>query len=185
MATWLACVRQIARQLVERLCVYLAFKINYRIDIDPILVPAPGIKLWMRAGTQTDITITTYQTQQKPYLFLPAIATSCFTFAPTLRNLITHPVTGAPEYSYVFRHQADFFVQLAVHRLLRGFAMLNAALRKLPRVLSHPFAPEHLIHVIRDNDADIRAVAVSVYHLRLNSFNFNALILSHFAFVGK
>jgi hypothetical protein len=76
--------------------------------------------------------------------------------------------------------QPDFLVQFAVHRLLRGLAVLYAALRKLPRMLPHPFAPEHLIPVIRDNDADIRAVAVSVYHLLLYPVNFNGRILSHF-----
>jgi hypothetical protein len=85
----------------------------------------------------------------------------------------------------MFRHQADFFVQLAVHRLFRGFAMLYAALRKLPSMLPYPLAPEHLIPVIRDNDADIRAVAVSVDHFLLYSVNFNARILSHFPSVGK
>src|SRR3989338_3522498 len=139
----------------------------------------------MRTGTQADITITSDQAQQKPDLLLSAISTARFTFAPALRNLIAHPVPGASEYSYMFRHQADFFVQLAVHRLFRGFAMLNAALRKLPRMLPHPLSPEHLIFVIRDNDADIRAIAVSVDHLPLYSLNFNAPILSHFTFVGK
>ncbi|MDO9052791.1 MAG: hypothetical protein Q7U37_02500, partial [Gallionella sp.] len=38
---------------------------------------------------------------------------------------------------------------------------------------------------IRDNDADIRAVAVSVYHFPLYQLNFNCRILSHFAFIEK
>jgi hypothetical protein len=63
--------------------------------------------------------------------------------------------------------------------------MLNAALRKLPCMLPHPFAPKHLIPVIRDDNSDIRAVAVSVYHLSLYWVNFNVLILSHFHFNGK
>ncbi|MDD4928585.1 MAG: hypothetical protein PHP85_04830 [Gallionella sp.] len=45
--------------------------------------------------------------------------------------------------------------------------MLDAALRKLPGMLPNPLSPENLIFVIRDNDADIRAVAVSVYHFPL------------------
>ena len=132
------------------------------------------------AGAQADITITTRQAQQKPYLFLPAISAARFTPVPALRNLVSHPVTGAPEYFYMFRHQADFFVQLAVHRLFRGFAWLDAALRELPRMLPLPLAPEYLILVVRDNDADIRTVAVSVYHWSLYSVNFNGRILSHF-----
>src|ERR1039458_7588888 len=85
----------------------------------------------------------------------------------------------------MFRHQANFFVQLAIHRLFRGLTMLNAALRKLPCMLPHPLAPKHQIPVIRDNNADIRAVAVSVYHLSLYSVNFNSRILSHFHFNEK
>jgi hypothetical protein len=78
------------------------------------------------------------------------------------------------------RHQSDFLVQLAIHRLLWGLAMLNATLRELPCMLPYPLAPEHLIPVVRDDNADIRAVAVSVYHLSLYSVNFNSRILSHF-----
>jgi len=63
--------------------------------------------------------------------------------------------------------------------------MLYATLGKLPCMLPHSFSPEHLVQVIRDNDADIRAVAVSVYHLLLYSLNVSALILSHFSFYEK
>jgi len=63
--------------------------------------------------------------------------------------------------------------------------MLDAALRKLPCMLSYPLAPKHLIFVVRDDNADIRAVAVSVYHFPLYSVNFNSLILSHFHFNEK
>jgi len=63
--------------------------------------------------------------------------------------------------------------------------MLYATLWELPSMLPHPLAPEHLIPVIRDNDADIRAIAVSVDHFPLYMVNFNARILSHFTFIGK
>src|SRR5574340_821642 len=149
------------------------------------MVQPPRIEFGMRAGAQTDIAITTNQAQQKPDLLLPAVATARFALVPALRNLITHPVAGASENFHMFRHQADFFAQFAVHCLFRGFAMLYAALRILPCVLPHPLAPEHLILVVRDNDADIRAVAVSVNHLPLYSVNSNARILSHFRVVGK
>jgi hypothetical protein len=76
-------------------------------------------------------------------------------------------------------------MQLAVHRLLGGFAMLDSTLRKLPCMLSDPLAPKHLIPAVCDDNADIRAVAVSVYHLSLYSVNFNNLILSHFHFNEK
>ncbi len=63
--------------------------------------------------------------------------------------------------------------------------MLYAALRKLPSVLPYALSPEDLIFVVRDNDADIRAVAVSVYHLPLYQVNYNKRILSHFTFIEK
>src|SRR4030066_174601 len=133
--------RKIAHQFIKRHRINFTLEFDHGINIQPVIVPAPRIKLGVRAGTQADITITTNQAQQKPDLFLPAIATARFALAPALRNLITHPVTGASEYFYMFRHQADFLVQLAVHRLLRGLAILDAALRKLPRMLPYPLAP--------------------------------------------
>jgi prolyl-tRNA synthetase len=63
--------------------------------------------------------------------------------------------------------------------------MLYAALRELPGMLPYSLSPEYLIFVIRDNDADIRAVAVSVYHLTLYQVNYNVRILSHFTFIEK
>jgi len=63
--------------------------------------------------------------------------------------------------------------------------MLDSSLRKLPCMLPDPLAPKHLIPVIRDDNADIRAVAVSVYHWSLYSDNFNGLILSHFVINEK
>src|SRR5450759_4622163 len=177
--------RKVAGQLIKRHRVNLTLEFDHSGDVQPVIIPTPRIKLRMRTGTQADITITTNQAQQEPDLLLSAITTARFTLAPALRNLITHPVPGASEYFYMFRHQANFFVQLAIHRLFRGLAMLNAALRKLPCMLPHPLAPKHQIPVIRDNNADIRAVAVSVYHLSLYSVNFNSRILSHFHFNEK
>jgi hypothetical protein len=172
-------------KFIKRHRVNFTLEFNHGIDIQPIIIPAPRIKFRMRSGTQTDITITSNKEQQKPYLLLSAITAARFTFAPALRNLVTHPFPGSSEYLHMLRHQADFFVQLAVHRLLRSFALLDAALRKLPCMLSYPLAPKHLISVVRDDNADILAVAVSVYHFSLYSVNFNSLILSHFDFNEK
>jgi hypothetical protein len=60
--------------------------------------------------------------------------------------------------------QADFLVQFAVHRLLRRLAVLDAALRKLPRILPDALTPKHLILCVCQNDADVRAITFSVYH---------------------
>src|SRR6185295_8987946 len=60
--------------------------------------------------------------------------------------------------------QADFFPELAVHRLQRGLAALDAALRELPGVLVHSLAPEHLVPLVGKDDADVRTVAFLVEH---------------------
>ena len=64
----------------------------------------------------------------------------------------------------MLRQQAHFFQQLAIHRGLGAFARFDASLRKLPRVLAHPLAPEHLMLVIDEDDSDIGAVSVPVQH---------------------
>jgi hypothetical protein len=62
----------------------------------------------------------------------------------------------------MFRLQPDFLVQLAKHRLFRRFPFVDAALRKLPKILADPFAPEHLVAAIGQNDADVGAIAFTV-----------------------
>ena len=62
------------------------------------------------------------------------------------------------------RQKADFFGQLAIHGSLGAFAGLDAALRKLPGMLLHAFAPEHFVALVGDDDADIGAITFSVQH---------------------
>ncbi len=64
----------------------------------------------------------------------------------------------------MLRLQPDFLLQLAVHRLLRRLAVLDAALGELPRVLVDALAPEHLVAAVGEDDADVRAVSVPVEH---------------------
>jgi hypothetical protein len=60
--------------------------------------------------------------------------------------------------------QPYFLMQLTKHRLLGGFAPVNATLRKLPGVAANTFAPKYLIFLVEQDDADIRPKAVSVKH---------------------
>ena len=60
--------------------------------------------------------------------------------------------------------QTRFFLQLAVHRFFRRLAVIDAALRKLPGMFFNALAPENLVFVVDDNDADVRAEAVTVKH---------------------
>jgi hypothetical protein len=58
--------------------------------------------------------------------------------------------------------QADLFVQFPVHGLDGAFAILDATLRKLPRVLPNTFTPKNLVFLIYEDNADIRTVAFTV-----------------------
>jgi hypothetical protein len=62
--------------------------------------------------------------------------------------------------------QPDFLLELSVHGLLRRLALLDAALRKLPGVLVDALAPEHLVALVGEDDADVRTVAFLVEHRR-------------------
>ena len=79
-------------------------------------------------------------------------------------HLVAQPVAGARDHLHVFGSQADLFVQFPEHRLFRRLAMLDAALRKLPRVGTKPLAPENLIARIEQDDADVGPEAVTVEH---------------------
>src|SRR5690606_6540357 len=72
--------------------------------------------------------------------------------------------SGAPEYAHVASFEPDFFVELAEHGLLGGFAVLDPALRKLPRVLIDPFAPEHLVALFEDDDSHVGTLTILVDH---------------------
>ena len=64
----------------------------------------------------------------------------------------------------MLRMQADFLVQFTIHRLLRGLAVLNPTLRKLPGVLPDPLTPEDIILCVAKDDADIGAKPVAIDH---------------------
>jgi len=60
--------------------------------------------------------------------------------------------------------QPHLFFKFPEHRLLRGFTVLDSALRKLPGMLLDAFAPEYLVPRVTENNADVRAIAVTVEH---------------------
>jgi hypothetical protein len=64
----------------------------------------------------------------------------------------------------VLRLEADLLLQLSIHRCLWPLTTLYAALRKLPRVLTHPLTPENFVFGITQNDSDVRAITISIYH---------------------
>src|SRR5689334_14359586 len=77
--------------------------------------------------------------------------------------------------------QTNLFAELAVHRLLRAFPGLDAALRKLPGVLAHALAPEHEVTPVGEYDSYIGAIAITIDHHRSPQ----ALILRIFSQVAR
>jgi hypothetical protein len=64
----------------------------------------------------------------------------------------------------MFRQQANFLMQFAVHGLLWALTMLNPALRELPRMLPNAFSPENLVMAIKEDYADIGSIPFTVKH---------------------
>ena len=90
--------------------------------------------------------------------------TANFTLDEMIGDLIAQPVARATEDPDVAALQADLLLEFAEHRLQRGFAVLDAALGKLPSVLIHALAPEHLVPLVGKDDADVRPEAFLVEH---------------------
>ena len=97
-------------------------------------------------------------------MFLSLVVTSRIPSDVAVWHLIAQPVTGAGHNAHMLRLEPHFFVQFAVHRLLRAFAPVDAALRKLPAVGSDALAPEHLVPLVEQDDADVGPKAVPVKH---------------------
>ena len=74
------------------------------------------------------------------------------------------PFLSAANDLYVLRCKTHFFVEFAQQCLLRGFVLLDTALRELPAVLPAAPSPEYLIVPITENDAHVGSVALFVNH---------------------
>ena len=118
----------------------------------------------MAGSPQINVVVLAEHAQEEPDLFLAFVGTAPLTPNPLFRDVVTQPVTGAAHDPDMLRQQSHFFLKLAVHGLFRGFALLDAPLWKLPRVFAYPFAPENLIAVADQNNADVRAIAFAVEH---------------------
>src|SRR5687768_1843687 len=82
-----------ARQFCQSFPINLAFELDHGLQFHPVLIPPPGIEFRTNTCAQGYITITSNQTQQIPYLFLPFVVSSPVTPYPLIRHLITQPVT--------------------------------------------------------------------------------------------
>src|SRR5262245_57579172 len=136
---------QEALQLEERAAIHVALEVDHRFQRNPVFMPTPGVELGMVGGAQRNVVVPTEQPKEIPDLLLAAVAAPVFPLDPVRGDLVAQPLAGAPEDLHVSSVEADLFLELPVHRLLGRLTGLDAALRKLPRVLADPFTPEHLV----------------------------------------
>lgn len=81
------------------------------------------------------------------------------------RQRVAQPSAGRALDLYVLGQQAQLFTELTIKRLLGTFVSFDAALGKLPGVLSDPARPQHLAVVVGQDDADIRPKSIGIDHL--------------------
>src|SRR4051812_45106979 len=100
----------------------------------PVVVPAPCIEFGMSAGAQLHVAVPAGHAQEEPDLLLAAVAAATqrrlVSPQPLLGNVVSHPLAGAAEDAHMIGLQPDLFLELPVHRLHRGLALLDAALRE-------------------------------------------------------
>ncbi len=155
-----------ARELRQRHFIDAAFKLHHHVQRHPVLVPAPGVELRVVGGTQVQIPVVTNQLKQVPDLLLSLVMSPRIAADVPVRHLVAQPIPGPSHHADVVGVQADFFVEFPEHRLLGRFAAVYAALRKLPAVGAYALAPEHLVSLVEQDDADVRPKAVPVKHNR-------------------
>ncbi len=162
---WLAAIAiQKPFEFGKRALVYLALEFNDGLKGRPIFTPPPRVKLRPRRCTQAKIGIPTHQPQQKPNLFLPAIRCTPFATNPMGGYIVLQPFPRSPQHPDMLGKQAHFFMQFPIHRLNRRLTVLDSALRKLPRMLFCPLAPEYFVPGVANHDADVRAITISIEH---------------------
>ena len=78
---WLALVQK-AFELIQRAPVDVALEFDHTVEIDPLVIPPPGVKLGFGVRPQVEIAVATGQPQQIPDLFLSTIVTAPLTLDP-------------------------------------------------------------------------------------------------------
>src|SRR5664279_4418904 len=172
-AVVLRAARQEAGELGERHLVDVALELDHEVERDPVVVPAPRVELRMVGGAQVHVAVAAGELEQEPDLLLAAIVAACVASDEVRRHLVAQPVARSRHDSNMVRGQPHLFVELAEHRLLGRLAVIDAPLRELPGMGSYPFAPEHLVLRVEQDDADVGSEPITVDH---NQPRFLALI---------
>ena len=118
----------------------------------------------MVGGAQIQVPVVAQQLQQVPDLFLSAIVAARVAADVPVRHLVAQPVPRAGNHTYLVGLQTHLLVQFPEHGLLRVFSAVYAALRELPAVGAYALAPEYLVSLVEQDDADVWAEAVPVEH---------------------
>ena len=156
-----------------------AFELDHDIERHPVVVPPPGVELGMVGGAQVQVPVLRNQAQQVPDLFLTLVMAARIPADEAVWHFVAQPVPCAGDDADVFGLEAHLFMQFAVHGLFRGLPAINAALRKLPGVRADALAPEHLVSLVEQNDADIGPEAFSVKHNQPQIFELSGLCIAH------
>ena len=156
---------QKTRQFLKCFQIDIPFEFDHDIKRHPVFMPPPCVEFRCIGQPQIDVGIPAEHPQQKPYLLLSPIVPPDFTPDKMGWYFITQPVPCPSDYLDMFLPQTGFFLQFTVHGLFRRFAIFDAALRKLPRLLTDTFSPPHLIVGIEQNNTDVGAVTFTVQHV--------------------
>ena len=124
----------------------------------------------MVGGAQIHIPVLCNELQQVPDLFLTLVKSARITTDKAVWHFIAQPISGSGHDPHMLRKEPHLFVQFAKHGLFRAFTPVNATLRKLPAVCADALAPEDLIFLVEQNDADVGPKALTVKHNQTPNF---------------
>mmetsp|Transcript_53734 Transcript_53734/g.126548 ORF Transcript_53734/g.126548 Transcript_53734/m.126548 type:complete len:319 (+) Transcript_53734:1473-2429(+) len=155
---------QEAGELGERHFIDATLELDDRLQRHPVLVPAPGVEFGMVGRAQVHVTVAADHLQQEPDLFLAPVMTPGIATDEVLGHFVAQPIACSRNDADMLWSEPHFLVELSEHRLLRRFTVLDAPLRELPRVRPDAFAPEHLVALVEQDDADVGAEAFTVEH---------------------
>src|SRR4030095_1095276 len=132
-------------KLCERLLIDIALEFDHRFHGRPVFAPAPRVEFGLARSTQAHVAVAPHQSQQKPDLLLAAVIAAPLAAQPLIGHIVAQPFTRTPEDTDVLALQTDLLLQLSIHCRFWALSRLDAALRKLPRMLFDPLAPKNLV----------------------------------------
>ncbi len=136
-------------QLPQRPAVDMPFEKHHFPERAPIVDPLPGIELGPLTGVQADHFLVRHQPEHEPDLFLADTQGTAIAPDQMARQVVAQPAAGRTHDLHVFRTQPHLFRQLPEQRLLGGLIRFDAALRKLPGILTDSPTPEQPASTIR------------------------------------